>query len=87
MNINILQFLQLKFRIFFCNKEFYLFEKILQIYSNKRRELPLEFNKIVVDMCNVLLSVLFRLACHWNILIVIVNILRLQLQSVTCQTS
>ena len=64
MNINILQFLQLKFRIFFCNKEFYLFEKILQIYSNKRRELPLEFNKIVVDMCNVLLSVLFRLACH-----------------------
>lgn len=49
--------------------------KSVQIYSNKCREFPLEFNKIVTDMCNVLLSVLFRLKCHWNILIVIVNIL------------
>ena len=50
--------------------EFYLFEEILQIYSNKCQEFLREFNKILTDMCNILYPSFPNAKCHWNMLIV-----------------
>ena len=56
--------------MFAKQREFYLFEEILQIYSNKCQEFLREFNKILTDMCNILYPSFPNAKCHWNMLIV-----------------